>query len=147
MTQDEEYEKRMKEAANRKAAAEAKRREAAEAKGKAEALDRMEREAKEAEAIAELEAEHGADRIAVVRTRVGCVVVKRPHAVTYKKFRDVGSFKFAALEQLVATNLLYPALRSDLDKITQQQPAVIEKAAGAIIRLAGYHTEEVTEKS
>lgn len=96
-------------------------------------------------AIAAAELEHGAAKIAIVRTLVGCVIVKRPHHLIYKKFQETSETKIADLEKLVRSCLVHPDVGA-LERIIEEQPAAILQAADAVCQLAGVRAREVAGK-
>lgn len=98
------------------------------------------------QAIDAAEREHGVRRIAVVETEGGAVIVKRPHANTFRKFQDKGTTDSQALETLVRPCLVHPTL-ARFESICAEEPAVLLRVANAVSRLAGVRAEELSGKS
>jgi hypothetical protein len=143
--EDNDLEARRIAARERRNAAEAKRNALAEAAAKRLEVEAEERDAADEEAIALAEEAHGPKRIAVVRTDSGCVIVKRPNPVIYKRFRDRGEAKTVDLEKLVRACLVHPD-GNGLDRILDDVPAALDRAANAIVELAGFRAKEVSGK-
>jgi len=137
---------RLAKARERTRAAEAKRAQAEEKSAGARAVEAAEIEADDAEAIAQAEDDHGAHRIAIVRTAIGCVIVKRPHPAVYKRFRDRGEAKTADLDALVRKSLVYPDAQR-FDRMIEELPATLDHAANKVVELAGFKAKEVAGKS
>lgn len=146
MEEAKTLEERLAEARERKRAA-AEKRNAAEAKrATIREVEEAERDARDEEAIAEAEDAHGAEKIAVVRTSIGCVIVKRPNPLIYKRFRDKGEAKTADLDKLVRNALVYPDA-SKFDSMLEELPATLDHAANKVVELAGFRAKEVSGKS
>lgn len=138
-------EKRLEEARERKRIAEAKRL-AMETEGELQRRVEIEEiAAADEEAIAKYEEEIGAQKIRVVHTDVGCVIVKRPNPLLYKKFRDQGNTKTKDLEKLVHPCLVYPTV-TQFEKMMEEQAATLDRTADAVVTLAGFRRKEVSEK-
>ncbi len=136
----------------RLAAATARTREVqavrATSEAKRELADRVEaaeREAADEEAIAKAEEEHGAKKIDHVNTDLGCVIVKRPNAVLFKRFQDKGQTKSQELEKLVRPCVIHPD-HAMLDRIFDEYPATLAAVANCVCILAGVRTEEMEGK-
>ncbi len=140
-----DLESRREAARERIRAAERKRSEIAEAAATLDEVESLERNAADEEAIAEAEAEHGLKRIAIIRTDFGCVIVKRPNPLIYKRLRDRGEAKTQDLEKLVRSCLVYPD-GSALDRLLDEVPATLDRAANAVVELAGFRAKEVSGK-
>ncbi len=108
-------------------------------------VETEERKATDEEAVFTAEGEHGAKRIRVVETDFGCVIVKRPNPVHYKRFRDRESAKTADLEKLVRPCLVYPDA-SAFDRMLDEAPATLDRVADAVVHLAGFRAKEVSGK-
>lgn len=110
-------------------------------------VEAAERAVVEAEAISALEETHGpiGRVIDVVATREGAVVVRRPEAITFRKFQDKASFKTVDLEAFVRPCLLYPS-REAFDRLCEVVPAALTLAANAVARLGGMGQEEIAGK-
>ena len=136
----------------RLAAARAKKNEASarrvardESEAKMWEVQDAERDAADEVAIAEAEEKYGSKKVAVVYTEVGCVIVKRPNPVSFKRFSDRGQTKTVDLEKLVRSCLVYPD-GDALDKVLEEKPAALVRAANAVAELAGFRAQEVSEK-
>lgn len=92
-------------------------------------------------------AEHGpiGKRIAVVKTDMGAIVLKRPTSGTFKRFQDAGSMKHDALEQLVRPSVVHPTLGT-FDMIMEALPATMLRCADAVSVLAGVRRDDVSAK-
>ena len=108
-------------------------------------VEAAEIEARDAEEIEKAEEKYGIDRVGVVRTRLGCVIVKRPNAVLYKRFQDRESAKTQDLEKLVRPCLVYPDAAA-FDRILEEQPATLTRVADCVVELAGFRAKEVSGK-
>lgn len=99
------------------------------------------------QAIDKAEAEHGpiGKRIALVRTDLGTVILKRAHPHIFKRYSDKGSIKSTDLEALVRPSLVYPEV-GKFDAILEDLPATLMRCADAIAVLAGVRTEELQGK-
>lgn len=137
------------------------REEAAAAREAAEAEQRLLAEIEEQEtaiaderAIAAAVAEHGVlgKRIGAIRTPgIGVVIVKRPHHVFFRKWSDEnlgkeGAIPNDALEDLVRHALVHPD-RVEFGRYVQEQPAMLARAANAVVKLAGARGQELSGKS
>lgn len=102
----------------------------------------------EDEAIDRFESQIGPQgtHIAVLRTEVGLVIVRRPHRAVFQRFQDKGQIKTADLEQLVKPSLLYPEDKAQFDAMVDQLPALLGRCANACATLAGVRTEELQGK-
>src|SRR5262245_57497811 len=135
----------MKDIEERRAAAEARLKAAEEkraAHAKSEellALEKLEREATEAEALADAEAQYGAvdEEIKVVRGPRGIVIVKRPPYVAVKRFHDVGKFSVEAKDKLGRPCVVYPSL-AEYNKLASDDVSVVVAVADAAAWLAGF---------
>lgn len=130
----------------RKAAAEARIAESSNAPD-AE-LARAEREAADAEAIADAVASHGpvGESVEVIYTRLGCVIVKAPTAARFNMFRDLGEGQTADdVRSFVKSCLVHPD-GAGFDAIVMQQPAVVDRCGNAACELAGAVLKSVVGK-
>jgi hypothetical protein len=121
-----------------KAAAEARRAEPEDLEAE---VVLAEREAREAEALADAEREHGKANVAAVTTRMGLVIVKRPHTVSFKKFQDDSKFDTTSLERFVRPCRVYPDVIA-FDRILDEQPGVLAQLADRCAYLAGARKAE-----
>lgn len=84
-------------------------------------------------------------RIKVVETDLGVVILKRPHRLVFKRFMDKGSTKSDDLELLVKPCLLHPD-KAAFEAMLEDQPAILQRCAGACGALAGIRQEELVTK-
>lgn len=145
MEYTEDQERRMQEARERIRAAEAETQALETKRARDAEIAELEMQAKDAEAIRAAKAEHPDLELKVVRTPAGCVVLKRPHAAVYKRFRDRGEYKTKALEDLVRKSLVHPSA-AGLDAILEEAPATLDAMADAVIQLCGLREKEAAEK-
>jgi len=139
-------EERLAAARTRTREANAKRDALEEERTLLEQVEAAEHEARDTEAIANAEAEHGAHKISAIKTkRNGSVIVKCPHPIVYKRFRDKGDAKTTDLEKLVRKCLVYPNA-GRFDTILEDEPATLDRAANACVELAGFRLKEVSGK-
>lgn len=137
-----ELEQRIEAARAKKEAADARRARVEEGRAQIEAVELAEREASNAEALAEAEEAHGAigDELASVETRGGVVIVKRPNALFYNKIgREIGSKSDAksedAAKRLIAHCLVHPP-RAEYEALVERYPAVPPALITLIVKLA-----------
>jgi hypothetical protein len=139
---------RLKAAKAKKAEIEARRQaKAAEVASLAE-VEAAEREAREAEIIENAESEIGAigDKIAIVRTSAGMIVVKRCHPNVFRRFADQASFKTKDYLQLVSGSIVHPD-KATFDAMLEEAPGILVACADAVLRLAGAAAQVQSEKS
>ncbi len=108
-------------------------------------VEREERALADDRAFAAAVAEHGVRRVARVHTDAGDVIVKAPHQATYRRFVDSGKTSSDELERLVRPCVVHPSAAA-YDEIAKELPAVPTLAANAVLRLAGFRTEDVAGK-
>ena len=126
----------------------AARREArADNKSPAERLAAEKQALKDDEAIERFETEIGPnhEKIRVVRTSLGVIIVKRAHPASYKQFMDLKTTKMDDCEKLARKCVVYPEA-ARLDEITEALPATWMRLAGALTKLAGHSNHELEEK-
>jgi hypothetical protein len=128
----------------RKAAAEASRAAAVETP-EAE-LARVEREARDAEALHDAERTHGKAKIAALETDLGLVILKRAHPAHYKRFQDLEKVSTEDAEKLTRPCLVYPEPDA-FDRMIEEQPGTVARCAVAIMRLAGARNADLSGKS
>lgn len=85
-------------------------------------------------------------KIAVVNTVLGVVILKRPHAATFRKFQDRGKTDSKYLYELVKPCLVYPSL-ADFELVCDELAATLLRCADAVSGLAGVRAEELSGKS
>lgn len=110
-------------------------------------VERKEQAAKDAPRIVEAEDEHGpiGERIAVVETDLGAIVVKRPHHLIFRRFQDKGSTKSDDLWALVKPSIVYPDAKR-VDQIIEELPATLSQLADEVVTLAGVRSKEAAGK-
>ena len=125
-----------------------KRAEREAAQAATDRVEAVERELADAIAIDAAVAEHGplGKMIAAIDTDLGVVIVKRPHAATFRKFQDTGSMKSADLEKLVRPCLVHPD-GEKFGALLEQLPATLLRVANVVTELAGMRSAEVSGKS
>ena len=106
-----------------------------------EAIEREKNALRDAPEIEKAEIEHGADKVAIVVTRLGAVVLKRPHMASYRRFQDEAKSKSEDVIKLVRPSVVYPAA-AELDRILSEQPGVLARLADAVATLADAAAEE-----
>jgi hypothetical protein len=132
--------------AKRAALAEERAKQEAE-RALVEQIEAEERALRDDEAIAAAEAEHGpvGKRIAVVHTDLGVIIVKRPNPLIFRRFQDKGTTKTEDFDQLVRPCLVYPS-KTEFDRILEELPATLIRAANAVCALAGVRHDEISGK-
>lgn len=125
---------------------ERRREDAAELEALKAEVEREERGVVDRQAYERLEQEYGAKKIAIVDTDQGWVILKRPTNMLYKRFRDQGAeAKTADLERLVNPCVVHPD-RAKFDAMVEETPALLDRAANAVVTLAGFRAKEVSKK-
>jgi hypothetical protein len=142
-----EIEERVAAARARKAAADTRRTEAEAAAMSLADVEKLEREAADAEAVADAIGKHGAvgSKIAVVDTDMGCVIVKRSGSALFRRFQDQGKFDTGAFDKLVRPCVVHPDA-ARLDAILDELPATLSRLANAVVELAGARSAELAGK-
>jgi alpha-ketoglutarate-dependent taurine dioxygenase len=132
--EDDDLQRRLRVANERKARFEEARQSSALARKVAEA----EREAADLEVLEGLIEKHGelGDRIEALHTSEGMVVVKRPNSLHFRRFQELGNAKLADVEKLVRASLVYPDA-TRFDAIVDALPATLIQAADLVAKLAG----------
>jgi hypothetical protein len=99
------------------------------------------------QAVDAAELEHGpvGKKIAVVKTDMGAIILKRAHPAMFKRFQDKGSLKSDDLDKLVRHCLVHPAAAM-FDRIMDELPATLLRCADAVSFLAGVRAEDVAGK-
>lgn len=140
-------EEKLAEVRARRAELEKQRAERDAARALEEQLEAETRALADAEAIAKAEDEHGpvGKRIALVRTDLGVIILKRPNPVLFRRFQDQGKTTHEALDKLVRPSVVYPD-GSSFDRILDELPATMTLCANAVCVLAGVRTEEASGK-
>lgn len=131
----------------KRAEVEARRTKLADEREGPAALVRERRELADAEALERFENEIGPvdEKIRVVKTSLGSIIVRRPHVAAYKRFMDLKTTKVEDCEKLVRPCVLYPDAAT-LDTIVDTLPGTWLRLTGALTLLAGYRAEELGEK-
>lgn len=99
------------------------------------------------EAIARYEVEIGpiGKQIMVVDTDMGAIILKRAHALKFKKFQDKGQQTHEAAYMLAQPCVVYPD-SARFDVIVDALPATTIRCANAVAVLAGVRSEEIAPK-
>lgn len=127
-------------------------REALDAAGEAERLrEQIERERRELEqerAIAAAEAKHGKLGVAIgaVKTRLGVVILRRPHVAAFRKFQEIAEPKMVDVEAFVRPHVLEPS-RETFDRWNDELPALLVSCAKVLGTLAAGAATELAGKS
>lgn len=132
----------------RAAAIAAARVQREEATAVTDELAKARRDLADEEAIEKAIAEHGRidEKIAVVRSALGVVIVKRPSAMRFKKLQDQGAdFSSTEVERFVRPSLLYPD-PDRFDQMTEDLPAIWMDCCSAMFRLCGVRKDSVEKK-
>lgn len=134
-------------AKRRKAEAEAKRSELREEREAINEVEQAEMDASDSEAIVAAEEKHGevGKSVEVIYTKRGCVIVKSPSAMAYRRFIDRGADKTADMEKLVRACLVHPTV-SGFEAICDEVPAALTQSANKAVKLAGHNEREVSGK-
>ena len=119
----------------------AARAERAELAALKESIERENNALRDAPFVEKAEIELGIDKIATIVTRLGAVVLKRPHSASYRRFQDQASSKSEDVIKLVRPCVVYPA-SAELDRILDEQPGVLARLADAVATLADAAQEE-----
>ncbi len=137
----------------RLAAAEAAHAEAAQRRAEARSRSEMaarveaaERAAADENALAEAESQHGAERIGIVETDLGRIILKRPHPAKFKQFQDSDRVTVDAVDEYVRSCLVYPE-PARYDAICRELPATITRCGRVCNRLAGERAQAVEGKA
>ncbi len=131
----------------KKSAAEA-RISASESARAAEAeVAALERDASDAEALAAAVEKHGPQgtHVRVVPSLLGAIIVKRPTGAAFRKFQDSAKADSVAFEKLVRPCIVSPDAAT-VDRIFDEQPALLGMCADAVVQLAGARKEELAGK-
>lgn len=118
----------------------------AETAEKLRKLEAAEREIADRKVVAAAEDEHGADKIAVIPTADGVVIVKRPPLMHYRKFANKTDPGLDDATQLALLCLVHPQ-RPAFTELVEKYPAVPFLAATAIIDLAAGRKADRSGKS
>ena len=124
---------------------EAEQADEAEAESMRAELRKIEHGEEGAAALAEAQTEHGADAVGLLLTNEGPIVLKKPHAATFRKFQDAGKYDSDAVDALVRPNICYPS-KDKFDEINDKQPAMLMQAASLVCSLAGQQIAAISEK-
>lgn len=143
---DEDLDAQIAELRARKESIERQREEREQAEQKRAQIEALQREVEDEEAIAKAEDKLGKDKIAVVPTPMGAVIVKRPNHMHYRRFISLKDPSADDAERLVLNALVHPS-RAAFQAIAEELPAIPVIAAGAVVDLAAGRKSEVTGKS
>lgn len=111
-----------------------------------EELAAIERELKDVEAITKAYEKHAKSELGIVHTELGVVIVRRPHAAKYNRFRDEAKSTTDAFEKLVGGSIVHPS-QTEFDALVEKLPAVLDRAANAVVDLAGFRETELAGKA
>lgn len=131
-----------------KAAAARAAREAAQLAKETEPEEvRLTREIEDETAIAAAIEAHGAigEKIALIRTRMGVVIVRRPDKPVWRRFSDGKETTGKEGRGLVIPSLVHPTA-ARFDEIEREYPAVLEQAVTLVTDLAVARDKEATGK-
>jgi len=131
-----------------KAAAARAAREAAQVKRETEPEDvRLMREIETEDAIAAAIEAHGAvgDKLAVIRTPLGVVILQRPSKPVWRRFSDSKENTGKEGRGFVVPCLVHPTA-GRFDEIEREYPAIIEQAVTLLTDLAVARDKEATGK-
>lgn len=119
------------------AAAKAARESLQEAKETEPEDVRLQRELDDEIAITAAIEAHGAigDGIAVMRTKLGCVILKRPKQAAWRRFSDAKQTTGAEARALAVACLAHPTAQA-FDAICEAYPAALEQAGALACDLA-----------
>lgn len=113
------------------------REEKAQARILAARVADLELDEKAAEALEAAEAEHGANRVALVRLPQAFCLVKAPHRITYEKYiSEPEKMMNAQRQELFVKPCLVGMTWSDFEVIRNQYPAALALAATKCLELA-----------
>lgn len=84
-------------------------------------------------------------KIAVVWTRLGAIIVRRPPPMIWKKFQDSGKQDTRSLDDLVRGSLVYPD-KLQFSKIMDEQPGALVLVADECALLAGVRVKDAAGK-
>lgn len=101
-------------------------------------VEEAERVAADLEVLEGLIAKHGeiGDRLAVLHTSAGMVVVKRPNPLHYRRFQDQKDQQTEHVATLVRTCLVHPSA-TGFETICNELPATLLQVADLVASLAG----------
>lgn len=120
-----------------------------EARAGEDKLRQAERTLAREQAVDEAEEKYGAigEKILIVSVRDGDVIVKRPPAALYKRFRDRRADEplSQAYERLVRPCVVFPSLAA-FDRILEEQQGALDLVADAVVQLAGLRAEDLAGK-
>lgn len=140
-----EKEARLKELRQRASATAAKVREL---EARQDAENRLQAEIvalEDQEALAAALEQHSKSDIRQIKTDAGCIIVKQPSAVLYKRFRNKADATSDALYGLVSKCLVHPSA-DEFDKILERYPAALDRCADAVVVLAGFREKAIEGK-
>lgn len=115
--------------------------------GLAELIAIEARKLKEDEALDAAQREHGARAVMMVRIddQTPAVIVRRPSTAAWRKFQDTEDQSSQTAEELVRASLVYPS-KPELKAVLDEVPAMVARAADAVVQLAGFRTKSVAGK-
>ncbi len=125
--------------------ADADRKARLEARGKVQKLGQLKRDLVEGPALEAAEREYGEDRVRLVQTPVGGVIVKVPARAKFKHFSDKERLRTDDFIELIQPCRVYPSAEKFAD-ILDNWPATVAQIANVVLSLAGVRTEKESVK-
>lgn len=117
-----------------------------DAKAKEQELNELLRQEADSEAIRVAREAHTAGEIETVHTELGVVIVKRPKAPTYNRFRDESRYDTGSMKSLVLPCLVHPS-KEEFDSLISELPAVLDRVADTVVSLAGRRERSLAGKA
>lgn len=84
-------------------------------------------------------------QIALVKTRLGTIILKRSNATLFKRYIDKGKFDTDDLDKLTRPCLVHPTV-AEFDRIILELPATLTRCADRVAVLAGFRKDEIAGK-
>lgn len=110
-------------------------------------LERLKHDVMDEPHIAAAIEEHGAVGVGiqVLRTPIGCIIIKRPKKALWRRFSDADKVTGQQTLGLVTGCLVYPSPQR-FEEITAEFPAALEQAGGMACLLAAASDKDATGK-
>lgn len=96
-------------------------------------------------ALEAAEKEHGAQRVALVMTDEGAVILKRPNRLNVQKFMDADRITSTTMIALVKSCVVHPD-KDAFDRLLDEQPAALAPIANVALTLAGAGAKSLAGK-
>lgn len=130
-----------------RAAIQKRRQEREQSRVSNDELEAAKRELEHEQALEQFEEQFGpvGEKIAVVKTRLGNIILRASNHTKFRRFQDKESMSMDDLDALVRPCVLHPTL-SEFDLILKELPATLPRCANSIAVLAGVRAEEVRSK-